>query len=62
MIRYLKTELFFATYYVVNPNLTINQLLDQSASAEQFKALTTGSLDLGVILKGLSLVFQNQEW
>ncbi|AGJ90606.1 STREFT protein [Mycoplasma putrefaciens] len=61
LIRYLKTELFFATYYVVNPNLTINQLLDQSASAEQFKALTTGSLDLGVILKGLSLVFQNQE-
>ncbi|WP_434341879.1 STREFT protein [Mycoplasma putrefaciens] len=60
LIRYLKTELFFATYYVVNPKLTIAELLNQSTNAQQFKVLTNGGLDLGVLLKGLSLVFQNQ--
>ncbi|AEM68906.1 STREFT protein [Mycoplasma putrefaciens] len=61
LVKYIKTELFFATYYVVNPKLTIEQLLSQSASADQFKSLTKGGLNLGVLLKGLSLVFENQE-
>ncbi|AGJ90608.1 STREFT protein [Mycoplasma putrefaciens] len=61
LINYIKTELFFATYYVANHNLSMNQLLEQSATAEQFKTLTSGGLNLGVILKGLSLIFEDQK-
>ncbi|SYV96309.1 Uncharacterised protein, partial [Mycoplasma putrefaciens] len=35
-------------------------MLNQSIDAQQFKTLTSNRLDLGVLLKGLSLVFQNQ--
>ncbi|KNG79521.1 STREFT protein [Mycoplasma sp. HU2014] len=60
LLRYIKSELYFSMYYVVNENLSISELLEKRV--ESFKILADDKLDLLVLIKGLAKVMQEEKY
>ncbi|UWD34676.1 STREFT protein [Mycoplasma cottewii] len=60
LLRYIKSELYFSMYYVVNENLSISELLNKRV--ESFKILADDKLDLLVLIKGLAKVMQEEKY
>ncbi|AJM71917.1 STREFT protein [Mycoplasma yeatsii] len=60
LLRYIKSELYFSMYYVVNEKLSISELLDKRV--ESFKILAEDKLDLLVLIKGLAKVMQEEKY